>query len=114
MVLLPSDDRDAAALYVVLGGRLVLDTRITAAADLLVAVRFVEERFARYQDVPLGRDDVDGTTIIAAWLRDRGARAGVLLPLERAESLRERLDELVVTVRDLALPGPMPAIEWAP
>jgi hypothetical protein len=112
VVLLPSDARDAAALYVVLGGRLALDTRITAAADLLVAVRFVEERFARSQDVPLGRDDVDGTTIIAAWLRDRGARDGVLLPLERAESLRERLDELVVTVRDLALPGPLPAVQW--
>ena len=112
VVLLPSAARDAAALYVVLGGRLALDTRITAAADLLVAVRFVEERFVRYQDIPLGRDDVDGTTIIAAWLRDRGARDGVLLPLERAESLRERLDELVVTVRDLSLPGPMPAVEW--
>ena len=61
--------------------------------------------------MPLGRDDVDGTTIIAAWLRDRGARDGVLLPLDGPHSLRERLDELVVTVRDLALPGPLPAIE---
>jgi DNA polymerase-3 subunit epsilon len=113
VVLLPSDARDSAALYAVLGGRLTLDARITAAADLLVAVRFVEERFARYQDVPLGRDDVDGTTIIAAWLRDRGARDGVLLPLERAESLRERLDELVVTVRDLSLPGPLPLLPTA-
>jgi DNA polymerase-3 subunit epsilon len=111
VVLLPSDARDAAALYAVLGGRLALETRITATADLLVAVRFVEERFARYQDLPLGRDDVDGTTIIAAWLRDRGARDGVLLPLDGPESLRERLDELVVTVRDLALPGPLPSIE---
>src|SRR6185369_17826955 len=100
--------------YAVLGGRLALDTRITATTDLLVAVRFVEERFARYQDVPLGRDDVDGTTIIAAWLRDRGARDGVLLPLERAESLRERLDELGVTVRDLSLPGPLPVLVSPP
>jgi DNA polymerase-3 subunit epsilon len=111
VVLLPSRVRDDAALYAVLGGRLALDLRITAAADLLVAVRFVEERFAAYQDVPLGRDDVDGTTIIAAWLRDRAARDGVLLPLERADSLRERLDELVVTVRDLALTGPLPAVQ---
>ena len=111
VVLLPSDARDTAALYAVLGGRLALETRITASTDLLVAVRFVEERLARYQDVPLGRDDVDGTTIIAAWLRDRGARDGVLLPLDGPHSLRERLDELVVTVRDLALPGMLPAIQ---
>jgi DNA polymerase-3 subunit epsilon len=112
VVLLPSHARDAATLYAVLGGRLALDVRVTAAADLLVAVRFVEERFDRCQGVPLGRDDVDGTTIIAAWLRDRRAHDGVLLPLERVESLRERLDELVVTVRDLALPGPLPSVVW--
>jgi DNA polymerase-3 subunit epsilon len=112
VVLLPSVARDEAALYVVLGGRLALETRVTAAADLLVAVRFVEERFACHQDVPLGRDDVDRTTIVAAWLRDRGARDGVILPLEAPQSLRARLDELVVTVRDLALPGPLPAVDW--
>lgn len=112
VVLLPSAARDDAMLYVVLGGRLALETRVTAAADLVVALRFVEERWARFQDEPLGRDDVDGTTILAAWLRDRGAREGVLLALDSPGALRERLDELVVTVRDLSLPGPLPAVDW--
>jgi len=71
----------------------------------------VRERFARYQDAPLEREDVDGTTIIAAWLRDRQADEGILLPLEGPDAIADRLDELVVTVRDLGLRGPLPVIE---
>jgi hypothetical protein len=54
---------------------------------------------------------VDGTTILAAWLRDRQAHDGILLPLDGPDALVERLDELAVTVRDLRLPGPLPAID---
>jgi len=111
VVLLPTLHRDAADFYAVLGGRLVLEARITAAADLVAAARLVQERFARFQDLPLARDELDGTTILAAWLRDRRAHHGILLPLDHAEAIVERLDELVVTVRDMALPGPLPAID---
>ncbi len=110
VVLLPTVTRDAAALYAVLGGRLALEARITATADLLAAVRLVRERFAVYQDAPLAREEVDGTTIMAAWLRDRGARDGILLPLAGPDAIVERLDDLAVTVRDL-VPGPLPAID---
>jgi DNA polymerase-3 subunit epsilon len=110
-VLLPTAARDAAVLYAVLGGRLALESRITAATDLVAAVERVRERFTALQGVPLGREDVDGTTIIAAWLRDRGAQEGILLPLDGPDAIVERLDELVVTVRDLALPGPLPPID---
>jgi DNA polymerase-3 subunit epsilon len=112
VVLLPTVARDTALLYAVLGGRLAVEARITAASDLLAAVRVVRERYVHYQDVPLARDDVDGTTIVAAWLRDRGAREGVVLPLDGPDAIVERLDDLTVTVRDLRLPaGPLPAID---
>jgi DNA polymerase III subunit epsilon len=113
-VLLPTFSRDAALLYAVLGGRLALEARITAGADLMAAAQLVRERFARCQDLPLAREDVDGTTIIAAWLRDRGANDGILLPLDRPDAIVERLDELVITLRDLRLPapGPLPVIDW--
>ena len=111
VVLLPTVARDAAHLYAVLGGRLALETRITATADLTAAVAFVRERFASYQDLPLRCEEVDGTTILAAWLRDRQAHDGILLPLDGPDAIVERLDELAVTVRDLRLPGPLPAVD---
>jgi len=110
VVLLPTVARDAAHLYAVLGGRLVLEARVTATADLAAAVAFVRQRFAGYQDAPLRREEVDGTTILASWLRDRQAHDGILLPLDGPDAIVERLDELVVTVRDLRLPGPLPTI----
>jgi len=111
VVLLPTLPRDAAYFYAVLGGRLAVEARITATVDLAAAVRLVRDRFAGYQDLPLGRDEIDGTTIIAAWLRDRGVADGILLPLDGPDAIIDRLDELTVTIRDLRLPGPMPAID---
>jgi DNA polymerase III subunit epsilon len=111
VVLLPTVSRDAALLYAVLGGRLALEARLTATADLATAVAYVRERFASFQDLPLRRDEVDGTTILAAWLRDRDARDGLLLPLDGPDAIVDRLDELTVTVRDFRLPGPLPAID---
>jgi DNA polymerase III subunit epsilon len=111
-VLLPTLARDAAHFYAVLGGRLAVEAHVTAARDLIGAVALVRERWARYQDAPLARDEVDGTTIVAAWLRDRAATEGIILPLDGPDALVERLDELTVTVRDLGLPGPLPAIPF--
>jgi len=113
VVLLPAETRDAAVLYAVLGGRLAFEARVLATADLVVAAERVRERFADYQDRPLAPADVDGTTILAAWLRDRGAQDGVLLPLDGPDAIVDRLDELTVTVRDLHLAGvgPLPPIE---
>ncbi len=111
VVLLPTLAREAALFYAVLGGRLAVEARVTAAADLSVLVALVRERFAAYQDGPLRREDVDGTTILAAWLRDRRPHDGILLPLDGPDSIVERLDELAVTIRDLRLPGPLPAID---
>ena len=113
VVLVPAETREAAVLYAVLGGRLAVEVRLAATADLIAAAALVRERFARYQDAPLTRADVDGTAIIAGWLRDRGAHEGVILPLDGPDAIVARLDELVVTVRDLRMAGvgPLPPIE---
>jgi len=112
VVLLPTVDRDAMLLYGVLGGRLAIEARITTVQDLGAVVELVRERYAHCQDAPIGREDVDGTTIMAAWLRDRGEHEGVLIPLDGPDAIAERLDEIAVTVRDYGLPGPLPTIEW--
>lgn len=110
VVLLPTADRAAAQLYAVLGGRLALESRVEAAADLLAAVRVVRERWPRYHDAPLERADVDTSTVLAAWLRDR-AQEGLLLHLDGPDALAERLDDLVITVQDLRQRGPLPQID---
>jgi len=110
VVLLPTVQRDAAQLYVVLGGRLALEARVAAAADLVAAVRVIRERFAHYQGLPLERADVEATTVLAGWLRDR-KREGLLLRLDGPDDVEARLDELVVTLSDLRQRGPLPAID---
>ena len=110
VVLLPTVERDAAQLYVVLGGRLAFESRITADADLLAAVRIVRERFDRFQGLPLDRNDIEATSVLAGWLRDR-KREGLLLRLESPTDIEARLDELAVTLSDLRQRGPLPAID---
>ena len=110
VVLLPTADRAGAQLYAALGGRLALELEVRASADLVAAVELVRERFARWQDAPLERGDVAASTILSAWLRDRG-HEGLILPLDGPDTLSDRLDELVVTLQDLRQRGPLPRIE---
>lgn len=110
VVLLPTADRDGAQLYAALGGRLALELDVRASADLVAAVHLVRQRFAHWQDAPLERGDVAASTILSAWLRDRG-QEGLILPLDGPDALVERLDELVVTLQDLRQRGPLPRID---
>jgi len=110
VVLLPTVERDAAQLFVVLGGRLAFESRIGAATDLLAAVRVIRERYERFQGVPLDRADIEATTVLAGWLRDR-KREGLLLRLDGPSDFEARLDELAVTLDDLRQRGPLPAID---
>jgi DNA polymerase III epsilon subunit family exonuclease len=110
VVLLPTVERDAAQLYVVLGGRLAFESRIGADADLLAAVRVIRDRFERFQGLPLDRADVEATTVLAGWIRDR-KREGLLLRLDGPADIETRLDELAVTLSDLRQRGPLPAID---
>jgi hypothetical protein len=81
VVLLPTVERDAAQLYVVLGGRLAFEARIGADADFHAAIRVIRDRYDAFQNVPLGRADVEATTVLAGWLRDR-KREGLLAKLD--------------------------------
>jgi DNA polymerase III epsilon subunit family exonuclease len=110
VVLLPTVERDAAQLFVVLGGRLAFESRIGADADFLAAIRVIRERYDAFQNVPLGRADVEATTVLAGWLRDR-KREGLLMRLDGPSDFERRLDELVVTLHDLRQRGPLPAID---
>jgi DNA polymerase-3 subunit epsilon len=110
VVLLPTATGDGAQLYAVLGGRLALEMPVRASADLVAAVGLVRERFARYQGAPLERGDVPASTILAAWLRDRG-HEGLILMLDGPDALAARLDELTVTLKDLCQRGPLPQID---
>jgi DNA polymerase III epsilon subunit family exonuclease len=110
VVLLPTVERDAAQLYVVLGGRLAFESRIGADSDFLAAIRVIRERYDAFQNVPLGRADVEATTVLAGWLRDR-KREGLLMRLDGPTDFERRLDELVVTLHDLRQRGPLPAID---
>jgi hypothetical protein len=73
-------------------------------------VQLVHDRFTRWQDAPLERGDVAASTILSAWLRDRG-QEGIILPLHGPDALANRLDELVVTLHDLRQRGPLPRID---
>jgi hypothetical protein len=110
VVLLPTVERDAAQLYVVLGGRLAFESRVDASADFLAAVRVIRERFEHFQGLPLDRADIEATTVLAGWIRDR-KREGLLLRLDGPNDIEARLDELTVTLTDLRQRGPLPAID---
>jgi DNA polymerase III epsilon subunit family exonuclease len=110
VVLLPTVDREGAQLYVVLGGRLAFESRVVADGDLLAIVRVVRERFHRFQGLPLDRADIEATTVLAGWLRDR-KREGLLMRLDGPADIETRLDELAITLSDLRQRGPLPAID---
>jgi len=110
VVLLPTVAREEAQLYAVLGGRLAFETRLGAAGDLRAAVSVIRERFDRYQSLRLERADVEATTVLAGWLRDR-RREGIFLSFDDPRHLEEQLDQLTVTLDDLRQRGPLPTID---
>ncbi|MFI5366581.1 MAG: exonuclease domain-containing protein [Candidatus Binatia bacterium] len=82
LVLQPATDRQAVLAYLVLSGRLATRAALSDAAEVDALAETVREQFARYQLTPLRRDEVDGATILAAWLRDRGAADGSVFRID--------------------------------
>ena len=107
VVLLPTVERDAAQLYVVLGGAArVRGAHRRGRGSSSAAIRVIRDRYDAFQNVPLGRADVEATTVLAGWLRDR-KREGLLLQPRRADGLRARgSTSLAVTLHDLRQRGP--------
>ena len=104
-VVQPSAGDGALLVYIVAYGRLVERSRVVSAG----AVGELAERVRGHLEtaVPprLGADEVDGTTILAAWLRDRGERDGYVLPI----AARPRC--AAGESREAPAPGQLP--EWA-
>ena len=84
VVLQPAADRLSVLVYAVVGGRLALRAQLTSAAQVEALAETLRERWPEFQRTRLRPDDVDGTTILAAWLRDRGEADGCAFRVEDA------------------------------
>jgi len=110
LVLQPGVERRSVLAYVVLSGRLLMRTRLHDDAEVEALAHDVGERFAGCQGTPLRGAEIDGTIILAAWLRQRGGADGHVFPIDAAmpatqvaewrAACRELLLSRVVTQRD--------------
>ena len=80
-VMQPAADGERALLYAVAHGRLVERAAARTAADLDAFAARVDAHLHESQRRALQPADVDGTIILAAWLRARGERDGYVFPL---------------------------------
>jgi len=83
-VLQPSRDPGSWLIYVVVHGRLAERGKIDGATDLRLLVDRIAAQLAAARPRGLAPAEVDGTTILAAWLRDRGDSDGYVIPIEGA------------------------------
>jgi DNA polymerase-3 subunit epsilon len=89
MVFQPSVERRVVLAYVVLEGRLVLRARVHDPAQITGLAAQIRALIPAAQRTRLQPDEVDGTTILAAWIRDRGESEGSILPIVSAAALEE-------------------------
>ncbi len=80
LILQPARQRVVLA-YVVLGGRLVLRTKLYAADDVARLAEQVETLLGAPQSGSR-EDQIDGMSIVASWLRQHGERDGYVFPLD--------------------------------
>ena len=100
VVLQPCASSAGAMLYAVLHGRLRERRRVGSAAELAPVAARLAAGLREPADC-LRPPDVDGTTILAAWLRERGERDGYVFPLAGADSVEERLPEWAAALDSL-------------
>lgn len=93
LVLQPTADHRLVLAYVILAGRLALRERLCDASQVDALAERIREHVPRAVRATLHAADIDGTTIVAAWLRDRGERDGCIFRLaderERAPQVAE-------------------------
>jgi hypothetical protein len=82
LVFQPGVERRSVLTYVVLSGRLLMRQRLHDDAEVEALVQGISERFASCQVRPLQGEEVDGTIILAAWLRQRGETDGCVFPID--------------------------------
>jgi DNA polymerase-3 subunit epsilon len=84
IVFQPSVERRLVLAYVVLVGRLALRARLHDPEQVDGLAAQVQALMPATRRTRLQPGEVDGTTILAAWIRDRGDSEGSLLPLALA------------------------------
>ena len=84
LVLQPAADGRLVLAYVILGGRLALRERVSDEAQMDAVAARLRELWPQAARTRLAPDDIDGTTILAAWLRDRGETDGCVFRLQDA------------------------------
>jgi DNA polymerase III subunit epsilon len=84
LVFQPGADRQAVLVYLVLGGRLALRQRFYDESQVQLLPDEIGRHFPLYQGTSIRRDEVDGTHILAAWLRQRGETDGCVFRIEAA------------------------------
>jgi len=106
LVLQPSLFDGLALAYLVVSGRLVLRCRLSSAPQLKGLAARAAEYLQRGSRL-LRAADIDGTAIIAAWLRDRGERDGFVFRLGDASAVsRDLADWEAALASILARPQP--------
>jgi len=105
LVLQPVADRAAVCAYVVLGGRLAARGRLQDPAHLDALVAQCVPGGAATRPRRLSAEDVDGTTILAAWLRSRGERDGCVFRIDDAARPAARLPEWQAACAELLAPA---------
>ncbi|MBI4518704.1 MAG: GIY-YIG nuclease family protein [Deltaproteobacteria bacterium] len=93
LVLQPHHRGGAALAYLVVSGRLIERRTLQGVEDLLALAQRVSECIQANADAPVADADVAGTTILAAWLRDRGERDGFVFRLQDASAASQQLSE---------------------
>jgi excinuclease UvrABC nuclease subunit len=86
LALQPSADRSVVLAYAVVAGRLAVRARLSSVDQVDHLAEQVCEHLPRAARRGLRADEVDGTTIVAAWLRDRGESDGYVFRI--AETAR--------------------------
>src|SRR5262245_27754965 len=98
-VMQPAADGERALLYAVAYGRLVERGEARDPDELRTFAARVDAHLGADHASPLRPEDVDGTIILAAWLRARGDRDGYVFPLE--DSARARIPQWTAALQSL-------------
>jgi DNA polymerase-3 subunit epsilon len=107
-VMQRSADGEHALLYAVVHGRLVARTAVRDAAGLAAFAAVVDAQLHDARAAALQPQDVDGTIILAAWLRTNGERDGYSFPLGESTPARAQLPEWTCALESLLVRRALP------
>ncbi len=109
VIIQPTVDGSRSLLYAIVRGRLVERCNVRGYADLLSLAGRLRSLLEGTPMRPLRPEDVDGTTILAAWLRARGEHDGYVFPLGDAKQLEAQLPEWAAALNTFVTGGePVP------